>query len=196
ALYVSLDGGQTFMGMNNGLPDVPVHDLVIHPKAKELVVGTHGRSIYVADVQHLQQLDAALMAKALHVFEVGSQKYSGYWGAERYDEGFYTIEVMLPVYLNQAGEIAVEVKDAGENVLKTLNHKGKKGLNYIKYDLTVEESSKSAYETHLNEEVEEEKEQVMLEKADDDNYYLQPGTYTITVEGNGKTSSTDLEIKK
>jgi hypothetical protein len=46
-LYASLNSGKTFMTMGNDLPRVPVHDLVIQEREHELVVGTHGRSIYI-----------------------------------------------------------------------------------------------------------------------------------------------------
>jgi ligand-binding sensor domain-containing protein len=57
-LYVSFDRGQSFMMWNSGLPkSVPVHDIAIQERENEIVLGTHGRSIYIAkldDVQGLQ----------------------------------------------------------------------------------------------------------------------------------------------
>lgn len=56
-LYVSIDAGNTSMQWNNGMPkSIPVHDLVIHPRENELVVGTHGRSIYIASLVSIQKL--------------------------------------------------------------------------------------------------------------------------------------------
>ncbi|NCW12571.1 MAG: glycosyl hydrolase [Chitinophagia bacterium] len=55
-VYVSLDGGVTSMGWNNGLPKaVPVHDIVIHPRDNEIILGTHGRSLYVAKLDDLHK---------------------------------------------------------------------------------------------------------------------------------------------
>lgn len=48
-LFVSFDAGAHFSRMRNGFPTVPVDDLTIHPRDKDLVVGTHGRSIYILD---------------------------------------------------------------------------------------------------------------------------------------------------
>ncbi|MBB1283936.1 glycosyl hydrolase [Flavisolibacter sp. BT320] len=57
-LYVSFNRGQSFMLWNAGMPkSVPVHDIAIQERENEIVLGTHGRSIYVAkldDVQGLQ----------------------------------------------------------------------------------------------------------------------------------------------
>jgi photosystem II stability/assembly factor-like uncharacterized protein len=58
-LYVSFDQGNSFMAWNGGLPkSVPVHDIAIQTRENEIVLGTHGRSIYIAkldDIQHLQK---------------------------------------------------------------------------------------------------------------------------------------------
>jgi len=48
-LYVTRDGGQNWQKFMNGMPDVPVYDLLIHPRDRDLIVGTHGRSIWIAD---------------------------------------------------------------------------------------------------------------------------------------------------
>lgn len=58
-LYVSFDAGHSFMLWNAGLPrSVPVHDIAIQERENEIVLGTHGRSLYLAkldDVQGLQK---------------------------------------------------------------------------------------------------------------------------------------------
>jgi hypothetical protein len=71
-LYASLNGGQTWHHLNRtGLPrGVRVDDLVIHPRERELVVGTHGRGIWVMDVSPLEQLSSKVLAADAHLFEV------------------------------------------------------------------------------------------------------------------------------
>ena len=46
-LYASFDMGKTFMNAGINLPRVPVHDIAIQQRENELVIGTHGRSIYI-----------------------------------------------------------------------------------------------------------------------------------------------------
>jgi hypothetical protein len=66
--YVSVNRGASWQRFMTGLPIVPVHDLQIHPRDREMIAGTHGRSIWVVDVSPLQQAtDAALTATA-HLF--------------------------------------------------------------------------------------------------------------------------------
>jgi photosystem II stability/assembly factor-like uncharacterized protein len=55
-LYVSLDGGNSSMAWTKGLPaSVPVHDLEIHPRDNEIILGTHGRSLYVGKLDALRK---------------------------------------------------------------------------------------------------------------------------------------------
>jgi photosystem II stability/assembly factor-like uncharacterized protein len=55
-LYVSLDGGNSSMAWNKGLPaSVPVHDLEIHSRDHEIILGTHGRSLYVGKLDALRK---------------------------------------------------------------------------------------------------------------------------------------------
>ena len=53
-VYVSVDGGLSWQSLCNNLPTVSVHDLVVHPRDNELVIGTHGRSVYIMDVSTIQ----------------------------------------------------------------------------------------------------------------------------------------------
>lgn len=56
-LYVSLDAGNSFMMWNAGLPkSVPIHDIAIQQRENEIVLGTHGRSIYIAKLDDVQML--------------------------------------------------------------------------------------------------------------------------------------------
>jgi photosystem II stability/assembly factor-like uncharacterized protein len=70
ALHVSLDGGKRWQRLRGGLPTVPVHDLLIHPRARELVIATHGRSLYVLDIAPLEELTPKVLAAEAHLFAV------------------------------------------------------------------------------------------------------------------------------
>ena len=55
-LYVTFDMGNSFMIWNAGLPkSVPVHDIAIQKRENEIVLGTHGRSLYVAKLDDVQK---------------------------------------------------------------------------------------------------------------------------------------------
>jgi hypothetical protein len=56
--------------VRGGLPNVPVHDLVIHPRDRELVIATHGRGLYLMDVAPLQELTRKALAAPAHLCAV------------------------------------------------------------------------------------------------------------------------------
>jgi hypothetical protein len=54
-LYVSHNKGQYFNAWKNGLPaSVPIHDIAIQSRENEIVLGTHGRSLYIAKLDAIQ----------------------------------------------------------------------------------------------------------------------------------------------
>ncbi|MCB0684835.1 MAG: hypothetical protein KDC32_28535, partial [Saprospiraceae bacterium] len=71
-LYVTLDDGSSWRRFDNNLPRVGVRALAIHPRDHALVVGTHGRGIYLLDdLRLLRQIDAGMLEEDLHFFATG-----------------------------------------------------------------------------------------------------------------------------
>ncbi len=69
-LFASVDGGQSWLSWDHGLPSVGVRDLIVHDRDHDLVVGTHGRAAYVLDdVRPLRELGGSLAETPLHLFE-------------------------------------------------------------------------------------------------------------------------------
>ncbi|MBU6366190.1 MAG: hypothetical protein KJT01_08265 [Gemmatimonadetes bacterium] len=67
-VYVSLDQGGSWTRFMAGLPSVPVYDLQVHPRDKELIAATHGRGFWIVDIAPLQEMTAAVAAKPAHLF--------------------------------------------------------------------------------------------------------------------------------
>jgi hypothetical protein len=67
-VYASLDKGASWFALDANLPTVPVYDLQVHPRDRELIAGTHGRSVQVLDVGALQQMTPEVLAKQAHLF--------------------------------------------------------------------------------------------------------------------------------
>jgi len=56
-LYVSFDQGNSFMKWDAGLPkSIPVHDITFQTRENEIILGTHGRSIYIAKLDNVQKI--------------------------------------------------------------------------------------------------------------------------------------------
>ena len=70
-LFASIDAGRTWSGMANGLPPgAAAADLVVHPRDRELVVGTHGRGVYVIDIAPLEELTEKARGEAVHLCDI------------------------------------------------------------------------------------------------------------------------------
>jgi hypothetical protein len=67
-LYASLDRGGKWMKLGD-LPTVAVDDIQVHPRDLDLVIATHGRSLYVIDdIRPLEELTPEVQAKAAYLF--------------------------------------------------------------------------------------------------------------------------------
>ncbi|HRI43103.1 MAG TPA: hypothetical protein PLL78_02695 [Fimbriimonadaceae bacterium] len=63
SLRFSLDRGKTWVRYRGvGFPTVAIHDVQVHPRELDLVIGTHGRSIWILPVAALEQLTAEALA--------------------------------------------------------------------------------------------------------------------------------------
>ncbi|HKI05415.1 MAG TPA: hypothetical protein VKK31_25770 [Thermoanaerobaculia bacterium] len=68
-LWTSFDGGARWLPWRHGVPTVSVMDLAIHPRDLDLVVATHGRSLYVIDdITPLRSVSAETLAEPLHLY--------------------------------------------------------------------------------------------------------------------------------
>ncbi|MGI9174854.1 MAG: WD40/YVTN/BNR-like repeat-containing protein [Rhodothermales bacterium] len=195
-LYVSLDRGQTFMTMQGGglatdsvatvegvLPNVPVHDLKIQAREKHLVVGTHGRSIYVADVQHVQALTPDLLAESLHLFALDSLVYDEDWGETTpFWEAPRAPEVVIPFYSKTSGTSTIRILTEGDTLVQEIEAEAVKGLNYVPYHLTADSARVAEFVApEEGEDQEEENDVPTMEPAENGAIYLVPGTYTVEV---------------
>lgn len=69
-LFVSLDAGASWIKFG-GLPPVRVDDLKVHPREGDLVIATHGRSIYILDdTRPLRELTSEIQANDAHLFTI------------------------------------------------------------------------------------------------------------------------------
>ena len=67
-VYVSRDRGTTWQPFMTGLPTVPVMDLQIHPRERELIAATHGRSVWIVGIAPLEQLTPTVVTQRAHLF--------------------------------------------------------------------------------------------------------------------------------
>lgn len=143
-VYVSIDGGISWTSMKNNMPYVPIHDLCIHPRENDLVVGSFGRSFWIADISPLQELTTELLTRDIHLFDVepqvlwilsgqkqvaaANQNYAG----ENAPKG-----IIVNYYLKDSVKegVTVQVFRGGELINEYLGP-GDSGLNSVEWYLT------------------------------------------------------------
>ena len=71
SIYASLDGGKTWLSLKNNLPTVAVDDIAIHPRENDLIIGTHGRGIWILDdFSPLQEMNEGLLQSDFYLFRI------------------------------------------------------------------------------------------------------------------------------
>lgn len=192
-IYASIDGGNSFMVMKN-LPNVPVHDLTIHPSQGILIAGTHGRSIYTADINYIRSLSPEVLSSKLHVFDIGQIEYSGGWGNRNFDWKYYIPEpARIDFFTNSVYDFRLEILlNDSIRVLDTAL-KSSAGLNFFRYDLTVAENFLEAYSGYIKNRYGK-----TLSASDNGKVYITEGKYTVRILGGDafKTKVFDVARKK
>ncbi len=67
--FISLNRGKSWTRFNGNLPTVSVHSLAVNVPSGEIVAGTHGRSIWITDVNPLRQMTEEVLAKQAHLYK-------------------------------------------------------------------------------------------------------------------------------
>ncbi len=193
-LYASLNRGESFMEFaSETLPNVAVFDLAIQPRDKELIVGTHGRSIYIAKLHHLQKLTPEILALDFYLFEINPLRYSKYWGKSwnKWQEK-YEPEIDIPLYVKNASTAKVRILSKTGIALQNFEYKCQKGLNFIPYDLSLDKRKRTKYEKDLKSSGNNR--EAKIEEAENGKYYLYRGLFFVEVEINGVKKTEKLLI--
>ncbi len=71
-LFVSMDEGASWQKFGE-LPTVAVDDILIHPRDRDLIIATHGRSLFIVDdIRPLEKLSAEIRQKDAYLFSPDS----------------------------------------------------------------------------------------------------------------------------
>ena len=108
-VFFSVDGGEQWVALDNGLPAVPVDDIRIHPRENDLVLGTHGRGIYIMeDIAPLEGLTAEVLAAGAHLFPVRRATLYNPYTPQGWTPGVYVSPnppagALIRYYVGEAG---------------------------------------------------------------------------------------------
>jgi photosystem II stability/assembly factor-like uncharacterized protein len=146
-LYISLDGGRQWARFKENLPMVSVHDLAIHPTEHDLIIGTHGRGIYIIDdLTALRGLTAEIMESKVAILPArpAPQVLSGgmaWFGSDdefagRNPDESATINYWLE-RRHLFGDLKIEVYDADGELITTLPGKKRRGINRVGWPMRM-----------------------------------------------------------
>ena len=177
--YVSFNKGEKWEAFSKGFPAVAVHDIVLQPQTNDLLLGTHGRSIYKTNIAHFQTMNPSKMKHSVVLFKVKDVKHSMRWG--RSFSSWSKINepsINIKFYSNKSEEKTIKILSENNSELNQIKVKVDKGFNVVAYDLSISEKAKKT--------LMKENTSIKINKADNGKYYLPKGEYGIQI-GSEKT---------
>jgi photosystem II stability/assembly factor-like uncharacterized protein len=144
-LWASVDRGNYWSRLNNNLPTVAVHEVAIHPGNGEIVVATHGRSLWALDISALRQMTPEIITAKTHLYQPNSvirlkpepSRQSAYGMGHRRFFGTNPSRAAQIYYsLNDKVEKAsIKIIDYQGRTLRELPGKTEPGLHVVAWDL-------------------------------------------------------------
>ncbi|MFW6078672.1 MAG: WD40/YVTN/BNR-like repeat-containing protein [Gemmatimonadota bacterium] len=204
ALFVSNDAGERWTRFP-GLPTTLYDDLEIHPRDDDLVAGTHGRSILILDdLAPLTEWSATVASSPAHLFSPPRATIFWYWKDTSYRaQAEYMGEnppfgARLSYHLAERDDDArISVRDADGRLVREFDVPGDAGvIHRVTWDLRHEPADVPDW---FGGGGGDEDEPVALPEPPQSlgpfGPFVSPGTYTVTLEANGATSSRDLAVR-
>ncbi len=144
-VYVSLNGGTSWLPFKNNMPWVKVTDLVIHPRENDLIVASYGRGLWITCIAPLQELNDSVLAQDVWLFDIKPATERVYGGIGNYrllgDSHVFTPNEPDAVVINYllksktADPVKITVTNPYGEVLAEITGKGEAGLNTAEWDM-------------------------------------------------------------
>jgi photosystem II stability/assembly factor-like uncharacterized protein len=141
-LHASLNGGTSWHRLRC-LPTVAVHDLIVHPRERELVVATHGRGIFIVDIAPLQELTTEVLIEPAHLFEIKPAARFQYHGNRFPSRAFigsnppYGATIQYYLGTKAGGPVRIVIADSSGNTVTDLPGDSQPGLHRVEWDLKI-----------------------------------------------------------
>ncbi len=146
-LYASFDKGGNWDQLKGNLPTVPIDDIAIHPRENDLILGTHGRSIWILDdLTPLEQWSERVAAANAHLFDVRTATAwrtantkgntgAAYFVAPNPTSGA-VIHYALKSRIERPSDLKITIQDSkGRQVRELTNLPREAGLNRVAWNL-------------------------------------------------------------
>jgi photosystem II stability/assembly factor-like uncharacterized protein len=204
----STDDGKSWRSLKLNLPTVAVHDLVV--KGDDLVVATHGRSLWILDdLQPIRDMTPAIAGESVHLFPASSAirwRIGGdSWASDHASYSNPPYGAAIYYYLKEKidGELKLEILDGSNRVVRTLSSVPREPDYSSEYDdpadfkkkaLSVEAGVQRAVWDLAWEGAEKIKGGKIDTGDPSDGPLAVPGKYTVRLTAAGRTMTSPLEI--
>ena len=179
-VYISLDQGKTWEPFSNGLTSAAVHDLVIQEDEQHLLVGTHGRSIYLADISLIQNHAIDNQQADIKIFDIKDISFSERWGTKRStDINYFDPNLKFSIFSKMNKDGSLQIINTNKDILFEESISLDTGFNFINYNLSVSE------DINLDFGVE----------SQNGEKYLGKGTYIISIKTDNTIITNQFKIK-
>lgn len=151
-LFVTTNGGTNWARVRANLPTVPVYEITLHPRDNDMILATHGRSIWILDdLQPFQAHAKAASAESVHFFDTAvgvtrnasSERMREFEGDQKFLGENPAAGVVLAYHLKaETKDATLKVTDAAGKVVREFSGDAMKdaraaGYNRLVWDLRV-----------------------------------------------------------
>ena len=141
--YVTVDGGKQWRRMGRNLPMVPVEKFALSYKQRDLVVGTHGRGVWITNVAALEEMSDTLLNERAHLFATPpalQYRYSDTYpsfGSRPWMAANPARAAVINYWLRDAqpGTVDLYVTTAAGDTVRKITGPGYAGLQSVSWDL-------------------------------------------------------------
>ena len=146
--FISLNAGREWKPFMTGLPSVRIDDVMVHPRDNDLILGTHGRSIWIIDdITALQQLSDDLTKTDEQVLDIRPatawtndiQRAILAEGAKHFRGQNPPRGAAISYWLKSApsADVRITITDITGREIRSLEGTKEAGLNRVQWDLTL-----------------------------------------------------------
>jgi photosystem II stability/assembly factor-like uncharacterized protein len=197
-LFASYSGGKEWIPLNlKNLPNVAVHDILVHPRENDLILATHGRSIWIFDdATAIQQMTPQILSSNAYLFPVRpalryASRFTRYGIGDKQFAGPNPPTGALITYylkdkLDEKATFKLQVFDSGGKLVQDIERPSReKGLNRVAWNLRLGGAEVRRPPTE---------EQLAFFGGSRGPQVL-PGTYTVKLTVNDKVLEERVEVK-
>jgi len=196
-LFVSTDAGSDWARWP-GLPTTAYDDLLIHPRDKDLVIGTHGRSIWIVDdTRPLVEWSARVAGAPAHLFTVRPATLFTYWKDTSYRgqaefAGENPPEGAIVTYVlgTGGGDAILRVTNEEGRLIRAYEVPAQEGMHRINWDLRYPADPDGGPERWVPFEDDQ-----LPRSVAPRGHFVSPGRYRLTLEARGTTVSTEVQVE-